>query len=446
MLGGEERRDGALQRRIDFEHARGERKSELEAILELRGRAELRGDARALAAAREAEANYRRSTAEFDEACRLASEACEDYRRLADAAGEARALTIWALSAGLLGRTEARTLIDRAVTLAEGTQDAVLRSLVLRSSAGIAQFRQDYRRLAETSQQTLDLARSAGDRHGEAVCHHQIGTAYWTVWRVREAHEHFTTAVRLCEELGTRDGIARTLCNLGAMTQDSGLYDEAEEIARRAQKIARDIGAGDVAAVCEMNLGLIAEQRGDLAAAKRYAERALALSKRLGVNRYVATSLAQRGMARRKLGDLEGAILDLRAAVDTSREAGRAADATEWLPHLALAYIATGRSGEAREAIEEARRAIEGETQASHMMYPTQVYWSAAQVYRACGEDGHASTALARAREEFERRKALLPDERWQTAFADISTHREIAEACDADRWPLAVSSRTAAP
>jgi DNA-binding SARP family transcriptional activator/tetratricopeptide (TPR) repeat protein len=436
ILGGDERLDGALQRRIDFEHARGERKAELEAILHLRRRAETRADARALAAAREAEANYRRSTAEFDEACRLASEARDDYERLGDAAGEARALTIWALSAGLLGRPEARSLIDRAIVLAEGTQDAVLRSLVLRSSAGIAQFRQDYRRLAETSQQTLDLARSAGDRHGEAVCHHQIGTAYWTVWRVREAHEHLTTAVRLCEELGTRDGIARTLCNLGAMTQDSGLYDEAEEIARRAQTIAREIGADDIAAVCEMNLGLIAEQRGDLAAAKRCAERALTLSKRLGVNRYVATSLAQRGMARRKLGELEKAISDLRAAVDTSREAGRAADATEWLPHLALAYIATGRSEEARGTIDEARRDIEGETQASHMMYPTHVYWSAAQVYRACGESESAATALTRAREEFERRKALLPDERWQAAFAAISTHREITAACDADRWP----------
>jgi DNA-binding SARP family transcriptional activator/tetratricopeptide (TPR) repeat protein len=436
ILDSNENRDAALQRRIDFEHARGERKAELEAISELRRRASERGDARALAAAFEAEGNYRRSTAEFEEACRLASDACERYERLEDAAGQARALTIWALSAGLLGRPEASALIDRAVALAEGTGDAVLRSLVLRSSGGIAQFRQDYRLLAETSQKTLDLARSAGDRQGEAVCHHQIGTAYWTVWRVGDAFEHLTTAVRLCEELGARDGIARTLCNLGAMTQDAGLYDDAEEIARRAQAIARDIGANDIAAVCEMNLGLIREYRGDPLGAKRCAGRALALSKRLGVKRYVATSLAQRGMARRKLGEIPSAIEDLRSAVATSRDAGRDADATEWLPHLGLAYLAAGESGAARATIDEAKQALESETQASYMMYPTHVYWSAAQVYRACGDRAASAAALARARAEFEQRRVAMPDERWQTAFAAIPTHREIAAALERDEWP----------
>jgi hypothetical protein len=69
-------------------------------------------------------------------------------------------------------------------------------------------------------------------------------------------------------------------------------------------------------------------------------------------------------------------------------------------------------------------------------MYPTHVYWSAAQVYRACGDRAASAAALARARAEFEQRRVAMPDERWQTAFAAIPTHREIAAALERDEWP----------
>lgn len=435
-LGDGIRDDAVLQRRIEYEHACGERAAELHAIEELYRRASERDDERVLAAALEAEALYCRSTAQFEDACRLAGEALERYARLDDDAGRVRALTIGALCAAALGRAQGQTLIDHASRIADGTGDMLLRSRVLLGAATVAVFRQDFRRFAESAEKTLELCRSAGDREGEAVCHHQVGTAYWTAWRVRESHEHLRIAVHLCEELRARDGVTRSLCNLGSLMQDCGLYDESREIHKRALGLATELGAGDLTVVCELNLGLIHEAQGDVAAAMDCAQRALAGATRLGVKRYIAASLAQRGTLHRRLGAIREAVDDLERAVSLARETGRPADAAEWLGYSALAHLHGGQTERARGAIEEARGATEGATTGAFLMYPTQFYWAAAQVYRTAGEGTACAQALERAREELRTRTQALPDERWRQAYAKIAAHREIVAAAERDEWP----------
>jgi tetratricopeptide (TPR) repeat protein len=435
-LGDGTRDDAVLQRRIDYEHDRGERGAELRAIEELYRRAAERDDERVLAAAFEGEALYRRSTAEFEDACRLAGEALERYTRLDDDAGRVRALTIGALSAAALGRTQAQTLIDHATRIAEGTDDTQLRARLLLSGATVALFRQDYRRFAESAEKTLELCRSSGDREGEAVCHHQVGTAYWTAWRVSESLEHLRTAVHLCEELRSREGVTRSLCNLGSLMQDCGLYDGAREIHERALALAIELGAADLAVVCELNLGLIREALGDISGAMDCAERAYTEATRLGIKRYVATSLAQRGTLRRRLGAIREAIDDLERAVSLARESGRPADAAEWLGYAALAHLHGGQTLHARAAIERGRAATEGGTIAAFMMYPTLFYWAAAQVYRASGDAAACAQALSRAKKELRSRAAGLPDDRWRQAYAAIRAHREIVAAAERDEWP----------
>jgi tetratricopeptide (TPR) repeat protein len=249
---------------------------------------------------------------------------------------------------------------------------------------------------------------------------------------VRESYDHLQTAVRLCEELGTRDGVTRSLCNLGSLLQDCGLYDEARPIQERARVMAAELAAGDLAVSCELNLGLIQEGLGDAAAARDRAERALAESTRLGVKRYIAASLAQRGAARRRLGEIHEAIADLSRAVELAREAGRPADVAEWLGHAALAYLSAGRTDDARGAVEDAL----GATAAAFVPLPAQLYWVAAQVYHTAGDAAACDRALARAREEFRSRSEALPEERWRAAYAAIPTHREIVAAAERSEWP----------
>ncbi len=170
------------------------------------------------------------------------------------------------VAAAALARAEAP---DRraAVAVAQGT---------LESQCGDAAAAEAHLREA------LDLARGAGDAHGEAVAHAELATVAWRRHDLVDAGRGYREALRGFRRLGATHPEAVYLGNLGVVELTAGRFALAEDALREALALHRRTGSVRFESATLSNLGLVAERRGRWAEARGWFEAALALAQRTG--------------------------------------------------------------------------------------------------------------------------------------------------------------------
>src|SRR5262249_6345850 len=124
----------------------------------------------------------------------------------------------------------------------------------------------------------VELARSSGDRRGEAVALAQLATAHWATM----SGDHLSTVERLTDEalaiareVGDDEALIKNLELQGMMMQTKGDVAGADAKAREAVRIAEARGTPGVAAFSYLWIGAHADWRGDFpgaATALRHAE------------------------------------------------------------------------------------------------------------------------------------------------------------------------------
>jgi tetratricopeptide (TPR) repeat protein len=72
-----------------------------------------------------------------------------------------------------------------------------------------------YREAIHHLTDALEIARKSGDRWGEGLTWHDIGTVYSATGRFADAVEHHRQSVAICHEVGNRYGEAFAYCGLG---------------------------------------------------------------------------------------------------------------------------------------------------------------------------------------------------------------------------------------
>ena len=190
----------------------------------------------------------------------------------------------------------------------------------------------------EYQRKALAIRKETGDKHGEAACYGNLGSASQSLGEYGKAEEYQTKALPIRKEIGDREGEATCYGNLGTGFHLRGEYGKAEEYQRKALAIRKEIGDREGEATCYGNLGIVFHFRGEYAKAEEYQRKGLAIRKEIGNREGEAACYGSLGTLFRALGKHPEAKQYHERALAMSREINDISSEAVW--HLQLAYDA----------------------------------------------------------------------------------------------------------
>lgn len=195
------------------------------------------------------------------------------------------------------------------------------------SVAGIDRIKAMYLAL-----EALKAARTANDRHNEAVALECIGVQHYYRGNYREATKYLSEAENIYRNEKSYRGLASVYNNLGLVEQDLGNYPRA--IACFSYALINDDVSGDSTgrALTLSNLGTVYLYKGQYSRAKQYFEHALRIGQQTG-------NAEVKGNALNNLGLVYLDALRFDSALMLFRQARLLADAENDLYGLTIARI-----------------------------------------------------------------------------------------------------------
>ncbi len=176
----------------------------------------------------------------------------------------------------------------------------------------------------ESAQSALELAKNLGVKHdfkslgGEAVRY--LGNVLIDQGFPKEAESHYRQALEFFREVGNREGIARTMNNLGVSFTERGDYEQGLEFYTQALTMHRELNdlVGEGAVL--NNLGEVHRFRGDYEEAERLYQISLEKDKELGDPYGQALCWGNLGAVALAKKDFEEAERRVRTAVEIFEE------------------------------------------------------------------------------------------------------------------------------
>jgi len=176
---------------------------------------------------------------------------------------------------------------------------------------------------AEASfRRALQLARTLGNKNGEALATANLGTTFQNQSRFPEAREYLERALALNREIGEPRRVARGMVNLGGILHAQGHHPEARDHFERALALSREIGDWHSEIGATGNLGHGFHAQGNLREAREQYERTLALSRKIGDRQSEAIAYVNLGTISQELGDRVQAREAFEECVTVCREIG----------------------------------------------------------------------------------------------------------------------------
>jgi tetratricopeptide (TPR) repeat protein len=258
------------------------------------------------------------------------------------------------------------------------------------------------------------LCREFGDRVGEALATGNVGNILTVLGRLDEARSNLEQQFAISREIGDRRGEALALVNLGPIWLQLGDVARAREALSASAALCRETGARWPEGYALHGLAEVADADGDAALALRLHEEALALRRSNGFDGVVADSLLEIGALRRRAGDADGARAALDEAVALVRNQRRPQELA-----LGLALLACLPGGNAATAIAALATAGSG-IDSPRVRF---LLWEATR----------DRVHLVEAKRLLDHLVAHAPPAHRESMLANVSLHREIAEAARAN-------------
>src|SRR5438445_288543 len=312
----------------------------------------------------------------------------EGMRRSADLLHEARERE----RAGCM--PEAIEGYESAIAAAERSGDRTVLAEALRRLAVLRQHRDEAARARELCRRSYEVARQIGNDILAAEALNTIGGLDLATGSMEDARTAFLQALELggtnpqlrarveqnlgilaniqgdLEEAitryarsleayrGSRDaqGCAIAYHNLGMVSADRELFDEADRYFRESRAIAERAGDAHLQALCLVNQAEVDAARQRFENARQNAEAALALFDQLGARGAKANAYRVIGVVYRETGRLALAESRLRSAIELAAGAGSVLNEAEASRELALLYQGMGRNQDALRLLNTAYR------------------------------------------------------------------------------------------
>jgi predicted ATPase/class 3 adenylate cyclase len=136
---------------------------------------------------------------------------------------------------------EARTILERALAVGEGTSTA-LRARVLLAIASVADYQGDIDRIEVVAQQSLALSRELEDTCGIAESLGSLAAAAWLRGKIVEAISLHEEQVRLLRQVGEPGEVAEALFLLAEHVSTHGEYARGQALFEEALALFRQAG------------------------------------------------------------------------------------------------------------------------------------------------------------------------------------------------------------
>ena len=230
----------------------------------------------------------------------------------------------------------------------------------------------DFARMQAAAVAAATLGSAQGARRLVADARLLEGGALVRQGRVDEAMPLFEEARATYEQAGDRNGVARTLNNMGIALTGTDDRDGALAFYEEGLAIAREIGNQDLVARFLNNAAILHRRGGDFARALAMNQEALGIRRDSGDRTNAAVSLNNIGNILLELGDFDGASRHYQESAEVSRAVGDRSGLARALRNAGEALLRQGQLARARTLNEEAlaiRRGIDDPASVSTSLY-----------------------------------------------------------------------------
>jgi signal transduction histidine kinase/Tfp pilus assembly protein PilF len=210
----------------------------------------------------------------------------------------------------------------------------------------------DPERSSELAERALELARTEGDRIGEARALNRMGVARYLQNDFAGAFPLYAESLRLAREEKAEDETADALNNLGVLHYMWGSLDRALTYYEQAMELRRSLDDDEGLAKAYNNLGGVADAAGRFDEAVDHFGRALTLYRELGDHALVANTMNNLGQTLFQMGRLEEAHDLFLEAFEISTRVGDEATLATAQDNVGRVFLAQGAPQQAREVFE----------------------------------------------------------------------------------------------
>jgi putative nucleotidyltransferase with HDIG domain len=248
----------------------------------------------------------------------------------------------------------ARTLCERSFQTAMDMKDPVLAAEALNALAGFHFEAGAIEEAREKFYQALELGGASAELRGRTE--QNLGILANIQGGLAEALAHYQRSLGAFESIADDRGCAIAYHNLGMVSADRELWDDADRYFRRSLDMAKAIGDVHLQGLGLLNHAEVHLARQHYEQARQNAEAALGIFDQLGSRLDKADAYKVIGRVYRETGRHALAESRLRSAVELAVSTGSILSEAEASRELALLYQSMGRNQEALRLLNTAHR------------------------------------------------------------------------------------------
>ena len=237
----------------------------------------------------------------------------------------------------------------------------------------------EYQQAIDFHQQSLEIDRKTGDRHGEAASLGSLGNAYNSIGEYQRAFDYQQQSLRIKRQIGNRHGEATSLIGLGNVYQSLGEYQRAIDYQQQSLAIQQQIGDRYGESDSLINLGNAYGALGEYQRAIGYQQQSLKIKRQIGDRNGEAKSLMGLGNAYESLGEHQRAIDFFQQSLKIKRQIGDRGGEGGSLVNLGSAHCSLGNYQEAIELYQQGLKILH---EISHQEFESNALWGLGSTYR----------------------------------------------------------------
>jgi predicted ATPase/DNA-binding SARP family transcriptional activator len=226
----------------------------------------------------------------------------------------------------------------------------------LHAAAALANQQGDYASARTLHEQSLEICKELGYRHGIAVAYSGLGNVATDCNEYASAHTFYEESLAIHRALGNREGETATLTNLGRVSSMQGDFASSRTLHEQGLRLYREAGNAHGIANSLYHLGMVACCESDYAASRTYCQESLTIRRETANRMGIAETLNILAIVATNTGDFISARDLHEEGLAIQRDLGNQWGIAAALANLGSVLQPLGDDTRARTLLEEGLR------------------------------------------------------------------------------------------